>query len=85
MATLPPTERRFLFEAEDFFVRVGKNFGIDYFRVFPFVEATSKLGNSNFYIRGIYDYNVIRPQNTSTDANNNRQVYEIRLEYRLNF
>ena len=80
-----PLERRFLFEAEDFFVRVGKNFGIDYFRVFPFVEATSQLGNSNFYLRAIYDYNIIRSQNTSADTNNNRQVYEVGLEYRLKF
>ena len=80
-----PLERRFLFEAEDFFVRVGKNFGIDYFRVFPFVEASSQLGNSNFYLRGIYDYNIVRTQNTSTNATSNRQVYEFRLEFRKNF
>ncbi len=80
-----PIERRFLFEAEDFFVRAGKKIGIDYFRVFPYVEISSKLGNSNLYLRGIYDPNVIRTQSDSTDANNTNQVYESRLEYRLKF
>ncbi len=80
-----PIERRFLFEAENFFVRVGKNFGIDYFRAFPFVEISSQLGNSNLYLRGIYDPNVIKTQSSSTDTNTNREVYEVGLEYRLKF
>ncbi len=80
-----PMERRFLYEVEDFFVNVGQNIGIDYLRLVPFVEVVSQLGNSNFYVRGIYDSNVIKPQSVSTDANNARQVYELRLEYRLKF
>ena len=80
-----PIERRFLLGAEDFFLNVGKNIGIDYFRVFPFVELSSQLGNSNFYIRGIYDSNIVRPESTSIDTNNNQEVYELRLEYQLKF
>ncbi len=80
-----PIERRYLFEAENFVVGVGKKIGIDYFRAFPFVEISSQLGNSNLYLRGIYDPNVIRTQSSSTDTNTNREVYEVGLEYRLKF
>ncbi len=80
-----PLERRFMYEVEDFFVNVGQNIGIDYLRLVPFIEVYSRLGNSNFYIRSIYDSNLIKPQSDSTDANNTNQVYEARLEYRLKF
>ena len=80
-----PLERRFLYQVEDFFVNVGQNIGIDYLRIVPFIEVYSRLGNSNFYILGIYDANVIKPQSDSTDANNTNQVYEAKLEYRLKF
>ncbi len=80
-----PIEKRYLFEANNFIVGVGKKFGIDELRVFPFIEMSSQLGNSNFYLRGIYDPKIIRTQSSASEANTNREVYEIRLEFRPKF
>ncbi|MDJ0536275.1 MAG: translocation/assembly module TamB domain-containing protein [Xenococcaceae cyanobacterium MO_207.B15] len=79
-----PVERRFLYEQEDFVVGLGQNIGLDYLRVFPYIEAVYQLDN-NFSLKGIYDPRLFTSQSDGTEANNTSEVFEIRLEYRLKF
>ena len=79
-----PLASRFLYQAEDFFDQVGTNIGLN-FEIFPYVEVSSQLGGSNFYLRGIYDPNLYGIQSESTDANSTKSIFETRLEYRLKF
>jgi hypothetical protein len=53
---LGPTARNLLYGVENTVVNAGRKIGLDYLRVYPFVEGVREL-DRNSSIRGTYDYN----------------------------
>ena len=81
---ITPLARQYLYQLDDFVLDVGQNIGLDYLRIFPYIEAIYDL-NSNLSLRSIYDPKLFSENSDNTSANNTKEVFEIRLEYRLKF
>ncbi|MDJ0680251.1 MAG: translocation/assembly module TamB domain-containing protein [Xenococcaceae cyanobacterium MO_167.B52] len=79
-----PLARQYLYRLNDFVLNQGQNLGLEYLRVFPYIEAIYSL-NGNLFLRSIYDPKLFSPNSDNTAANNTKEVFEIRLEYRLKF
>jgi autotransporter translocation and assembly factor TamB len=52
---ITPLQRRFFYTVEDFVVGIGKDIGLDYLRVYPYVEGIYEIKRDSF-IRATYDY-----------------------------
>ena len=54
---IAPIQRRLLYKVEDFVVDAGTKIGLDYLRVYPYVEGIYEI-NRDSAVRGTYDYLV---------------------------
>lgn len=52
---ITPIQRRLFYKVEDFVVGAGKKVGLDYLRVYPYVEGIYEI-NRDSSVRGTYDY-----------------------------
>lgn len=52
---IAPIQRRLFYKVEDFVVDAGQEIGLDYLRVYPYVEGIYEL-NRDSSVRGTYDY-----------------------------
>ena len=81
---IAPLQRRLLNKFDDAVVKVGKEIGLDYLRVFPFIEGVYEI-NKNSSLRATYNYpiNLVDFINGDENFTNNRN--EFKVEYQLKF
>ncbi len=81
---IAPLQRRLLNKFDDAVVKAGQEIGLDYLRVFPFVEGVYEI-NKDSSLRATYNYpiNLVDFINGDENLTNNRN--EFKVEYQLRF
>ena len=82
-----PVLDSFLYKVEDTTVSLGKKINLDYFTVYPDLEAIYEI-NPDSSLRFTYNYNLFNKIVESINGNDNQETdsaNEVRLEYQLNF
>jgi hypothetical protein len=84
---IDPILDSFLYRVEDATVSLGKKINLDYFTVYPDLEAIYEL-NPDSSVRFTYSYNLFNKVVESINGNDNQETdsaNEVKLEYQLNF
>ncbi|MDJ0688894.1 MAG: translocation/assembly module TamB domain-containing protein [Xenococcaceae cyanobacterium MO_188.B32] len=81
---LAPIQRRLFNKVDDAVVKAGKEVGLDYLRVFPFVEGVYEI-NEDSSIRAIYNYPIDLVNFINGDENFTNNDNEFKVEYQLRF
>ena len=79
-----PIQRRLFNKFDDAVVNAGKQIGLDYLRVFPFVEGVYEI-NEDSSIRAIYNYPIDLVNFINGDENFTNNDNEFKVEYQLRF
>ena len=81
---IAPVQRRLFHTVDDAIVSAGRKVGLDYLRVFPFVEGVYEI-NQDSSVRATYNYpvNVVKFINGDESFTNNGN--EFKVEYQLRF
>ncbi len=81
---IAPLQRLLLNEFDDAVVKAGKEIGLDYLRVFPFVEGVYEI-NQDSSIRATYNYPINLVDFINGDQNFTSNRNEVKVEYQLRF
>ena len=79
-----PLQRRLFNKVDDAVIKAGREVGLDYLRVFPFVEGVYEI-NEDSSIRAIYNYPIDLVNFINGDENFTNNDNEFKIEYQLRF
>ena len=81
---IAPLQRRLFSKVDDVIINTGKEIGLDYLRVFPFVEGVYEIDRDSS-VRATYNYPINLVNFINGDENFTNNGNEVKVEYQLRF